>query len=73
MGVEGGWVHGVYTAQNVTAGAGSYWYYQNNSRPYHMHSLGIQAAQACKYKYMEPKFACELHTLPLYAPYSWIF
>jgi hypothetical protein len=25
-----------------------------------MHSLGMQAAQACKYKYMEPKFACEL-------------
>lgn len=38
-----------------------------------MHLVGIQAAQAWKYKYMEPKFACELHTLPLYAPYSWIF
>jgi len=64
----------IQLSHNVTTGAGSYRYYQNGSRPYHMHSVGIQAAQVCKYKYMEPKFACELHTLPLYAaPYSWIF
>jgi len=62
-----------HPSQNVTAGAGSYWYYQNDSGPYRMHSIGIQSSEACRYKYMEPKFAWELCTLPLYVPYSWIF
>jgi hypothetical protein len=38
-----------------------------------VHLVVINAARACRYTGMEPKFACELCPLLLYAHLSWMF